>query len=75
MNNGWTRDRKANQAVAIQSWKPWQRATGPKTPQGKATISRNAYKGGQRQELRNCVRVLKLGLATQKEFLGIFDKC
>ena len=30
----------------IRTWQPWQRATGPRTAEGKAQSSRNAYKGG-----------------------------
>ena len=38
---GWTKDRKARQALAIQQWRPWDRSTGPKTPEGKAKSAEN----------------------------------
>ena len=44
MNNGWTPKRKTKQAAAIQRWKPWQQATVPKSPEGKARVSRNAFR-------------------------------
>lgn len=40
------------QAEAIRRRKPWERSTGPRTVDGKAKTSRNAYKGGTRAELR-----------------------
>lgn len=29
--NGWTKERRAKQAMAIHNWEPWDRATGPKS--------------------------------------------
>jgi hypothetical protein len=46
-------------AVLIHKWKPWENSTGPRTVEGKAKVSRNAYKGGRRAILRalsNAVR-------------------
>ena len=62
MNNGWTPERKAKQASAIETWKPWQMCTGPKTQDGKATVSRNSYKGGTRPKHREELRKEKLAL-------------
>lgn len=56
--SGWTPERKARQATAIRRWKPWQRSTGPTTPEGKARASRNAYKGGFWLELREMRRMV-----------------
>jgi len=44
--NGWTEERRMRQRALIQNWKPWERSTGPKTPEGKVKVSQNAYKGG-----------------------------
>lgn len=45
MANGWTPERRARQAELIRKWKPWEQSTGPKTAEGKAKSSQNAYKG------------------------------
>lgn len=58
MENGWTPERRARQAALIRTWKPWQRATGPRTLEGKATASRNAYKGGHWLMLRELSRTV-----------------
>lgn len=62
MNNGWTPERKAKHSVAVHCWKPWLKATGPKTKQGKAIASRNAFKGGRRQALRQEMTRLRAAL-------------
>lgn len=41
---GWTAARRQKQALAIHRWKPWLKSQGPATPEGKAIVSRNAYK-------------------------------
>jgi hypothetical protein len=48
MGNGWTPERKARQRAAIYRWRPWDRSSGPKSAEGKATVSRNAWKHGHR---------------------------
>ena len=50
----------------IHHWKPWECSIGPKTPEGKAVCSRNAYKGGERSALRALARALR----GQAEMLG-----
>lgn len=42
-SSGWTAERRARQALLIHQWQPWQNSTGPRTIQGKAVSSRNAY--------------------------------
>lgn len=37
----WTPERRARQAEAIRAWRPWERSTGPTSPEGKAISSRN----------------------------------
>lgn len=72
MGNGWTQERRTQQAKTIQRWKPWQRATGPKSPEGKAKVSRNAFKGGQRPALRQSIAILKQYFKGNQDFLGEF---
>jgi len=61
MPSGWTDERRAKQAEAIRRWKPWERSTGPKTEEGKAASSRNAYKGrlSSRALFRELARILR----------------
>ncbi len=61
MANGWTPERRAQQAQAIRRWRPWDQSTGPRTVEGKARAARNADKGGQRQLFREMVRLLNAG--------------
>lgn len=49
-SNGWDDARKAKQRKAIHRWRPWEKSTGPKTGEGKLTVSRNALKHGQRSQ-------------------------
>ena len=51
--NGWTPERRKRQSEAIRRWKPWQQSTGPKSPEGRAVVARNAWRGGHRQKLRD----------------------
>lgn len=59
MRNGWTPERRARQAEQIRIWKPWEHSTGPRTDAGRAAVSRNAWKGGHRQMLRELGRALE----------------
>ena len=43
-----TPELRARQSQAIQSWQPWKKSTGPKSDVGKAKVSRNAVKHGDR---------------------------
>jgi hypothetical protein len=52
----WTPERRAKQAQAIKRWQPWAKSTGARTPEGKAAVSRNAFKGGHRPHLRQLAR-------------------
>lgn len=48
----WTPERRAKQAEAIRRWKPWNKSTGPRSPEGKAQSSRNADRGIAAMEAR-----------------------
>ena len=59
-NNGWTEERKQKQREAIQRWKPWEKATGAKTVEGKNRSKMNALKHGARsQQWRELNRLLR----------------
>ena len=59
MGNGWTPERRAQQSAAIRQWRPWERSTGPKTPEGKARSAMRGFKGGTREMLRELARILR----------------
>lgn len=54
----WTPEQRQQQAERIKTWQPWAQSTGPRTPEGKARASGNAWKGGHREMLRELARVL-----------------
>lgn len=63
MASGWTQERRQRQSQAIRQWLPWKQATGPRTPAGKASASRNAYKGGRRAALRADLALIRAMMA------------
>ena len=65
----WTPEQRRKQAEAIQSWRPWEQSTGPKTAEGKAKVSRNAYTGGHWRELREFSKAMNAALRGQREAL------
>lgn len=66
MANGWTPERKAAAAALIRERKPWNRSTGPRTAEGKARASRNAFKGGIGARLRELSRQINAQLRELK---------
>jgi hypothetical protein len=58
MSYNRTPEHRKQQAERIRAWKPWEQSTGPRSPEGKATASRNAWKGGHRALLRELSRAL-----------------
>ncbi len=69
MASSWTPERRARQAALIRIWKPWQQATGPRTPDGKVTASRNAYKGGHWLKLRELSRMVNAEIRAARELV------
>lgn len=63
----WTPERRALQAALIRTWKPWERSTGPRTPDGKVAASRNAYKGGHWLKLRELSRMVNAEIRAAQE--------
>lgn len=59
MQSGWTQERRERQREAIQTWQPWLQSSGPRSDEGKAASARNAYRGGQRQAVRELCRLLR----------------
>jgi len=67
---GWTPERRKRQSEAIRRWKPWQQSTGPKSPEGKAAVSGNAWKGGDWLKLRQAIKALIQVMREQRSSLG-----
>lgn len=65
----WTLEQRQLQAEAIRRWQPWRRSTGPRTAQGKAKVSGNAYNGNQWANLRQAIKALNQALREQKDRL------
>ena len=71
-SNGWTPERRAQQAVRIREQKPWLQSTGPKSAAGKAAVSSNAFKGGAWRKMRDMARYLNKCLQDQQRMLDRF---
>ena len=56
---GWTPERRLKQSLKIRQWRPWDNSTGPRTSEGKAASSRNAYRGGVRSMLNSMSELLR----------------
>ena len=70
MADPWTPERRARQAELIRTWQPWAKSTGPRTAAGKAKASRNAWKGGHWQQLRELRRMVNAEIREAREFAG-----
>lgn len=70
MANGWTPERRLRQAELIRQWRPWEQSTGPSTTEGKERVSRNAWKGGQRVQLREVIRMVNAEVRESRELLA-----
>ena len=69
MASSWTPERRARQAALIRIWKPWQQATGPRTPEGKAKASRNAWQGGHWKMLRELSRLVNAEVREARDLI------
>jgi hypothetical protein len=74
MASSWTPERKARQAALIGTWRPWERSTGPRTPDGKAKASRNAYKGGHWLMLRELSRMVNAEIRASRDLVGAIPR-
>jgi hypothetical protein len=70
MENGWTSERRARQAALIRQWMPWEKSTGPKSPEGRQRVSRNAWTGGHRQQLRELSKLVNAEVRASRELVN-----
>ena len=70
MVNGWTPERRKRQAELIIGWAPWAKSTGPKSPEGKAVVARNAWRGGHRQQLRELSKMLNAEIRQARDMIA-----
>ena len=70
MVNGWTLERRRRQAEQISRWKPWEQSTGPRTAEGKARVSRNAWKGGHREKLRELIKLVNAEVRASRDLVA-----
>jgi hypothetical protein len=59
-------------AHLIRQWQPWKQSTGPKSPEGKAKVSQNAFKGAWRQQFKELRALLKEQDEALTEAIGGF---
>lgn len=64
----WTPEQRQRQRDAIQRWRPWESSTGPKSPEGKTAVSRNAWTGGQLVRVRQLKKELNDVLRGQRDW-------
>jgi hypothetical protein len=65
----WTVEERSKQSQLIQSWQPWNKSTGARTPEGKAVSSRNAHKDG----VRSICREMNVLFRDYKDMMKRFD--
>ena len=71
----WTEEQRRQQAQAIRRWKPWKKATGPKTDEGKATSARNTLQHGSESRIvRKLRRLEKEFRDTDNTDFTLFDR-
>ena len=72
MATTWTPERRARQAELIRQWKPWAKSTGPKSPEGKERVAKNAWRGGHRAQLRALIKMVNAEVQASRELLAIY---
>ena len=65
----WTLEQRQRLSEAIKRWRPWTKSTGPKSPEGKAVVSRNAFIGAAQMNLRKLVKEMNQALLEQRQAL------
>ena len=66
MGKNWSPEARERMRLLILERRPWEKSTGPRSVEGKAKASRNAYRGALRpaargliQQIRRCEQIAK----------------
>ena len=70
MATTWTPERRARQAELIRTWQPWAKSTGPKSPEGRQRVSRNAWTGGHKAEMRELSKLVNAEVRASRELVN-----
>ena len=70
MASGWTPERRKRQAELIRQWAPWDKSTGPTSQEGKAAVSRNAWTGGHRAQLKELSKMVNAEVKRARELVS-----
>ena len=70
MATTWTPERRARQAELIRTWQPWAKSTGPRSPEGRQRVSRNAWTGGHRAQLRELTKLVNAEVRASRELIS-----
>ena len=68
----WTAESRLKQAEKIRNWSPWSKSTGPRTADGRARSSRNAFKGGIRAQIATFAGVMREIETANREVISSF---
>jgi hypothetical protein len=74
MASSWTPKRRVRQTELIRQWRPWAKSTGPRTNEGKAKASRNAYKGGHWLMLRELSRMVNAEVKAGQDLVNAIHR-
>ena len=66
----WSPERRKKQSEAIRQWQPWNQSTGAKSPEGKAVVARNAWKGGHQTKLREIIKMVNAEVRASREMVN-----
>ena len=69
--NGWSKERRARQAELIRGWQPWAKSTRPKSDEGKERVSRNAWRGGHRERLRELSKLVNTEIRQAQDLVAL----
>ena len=70
MATTWTPERRARQAELIRTWQPWAKSTGPRSPEGRQRVGRNAWTGGHRAQLRELSKLVNAEVRASRELVS-----